>query len=476
MVNLSSMKVAELKAACTERGLNITGLKLKADYISVLEKAMKEEEAAAAAPAAAPAVSEPVAATPAAPEVADTPEPSVEAAPEPIAEVVPEPEVQEAPVVAEVVETPVDIAAATEAPASAASDKVSPIEVEMKTVEESEVGEDKTELQAVDEVPAADEKIAEESVAEKAEEAPKEEEKVEEPEPEEEDTEPQEWEYVEMPKEYLPSPCYKISCLPEECTEEEVTELLKDLGVVLDVTLDGKIGFVRISPLEGSSAEDLAQKLKEATSGDERIELKESKVHIEAYKADSLIYVGNTAEETDDAQLKEMFTEFGRIVRCFVMKNKDGVSKGYGFIEFALRAQALKARSNMGGKPNKEGEGARTLRVDFAECPENKSYFSSTVFVDQLPKGFKDAKALEEHFKPHGKTTNVHIVMQQGGVPKGFAFIDFKRSDCADAARRALDGSEFEGSTIRVQFSNPARATEQKQRGESKGGNRGEKG
>ncbi len=77
-----------------------------------------------------------------------------------------------------------------------------------------------------------------------------------------------------------------------------------------------------------------------------------------------------------------------------------GLSKGYGFVEFARREEALVAKQEMANKV----VGARNLRVDFADngmqtCPDLQS---RTLFVDRLPKGFRNDGKLRELFSKHG--------------------------------------------------------------------------
>ena len=77
-----------------------------------------------------------------------------------------------------------------------------------------------------------------------------------------------------------------------------------------------------------------------------------------------------------------------------------GQNKGYGFVEYASRSQALAAKQSVAAKTI----GHRGLRVDFADngmqTPDDLQ--SSTLFVDKLPKSFVEDKLLRAVFSKYG--------------------------------------------------------------------------
>ncbi len=81
------------------------------------------------------------------------------------------------------------------------------------------------------------------------------------------------------------------------------------------------------------------------------------------------IYVGNLPYSTDDAELEQLFAEFGAVQSAKVIMDRDtGRSKGFGFVEMEDQAsgqQAIDALndSDMGGRP---------LRVNEAKPREDR--------------------------------------------------------------------------------------------------------
>ena len=81
------------------------------------------------------------------------------------------------------------------------------------------------------------------------------------------------------------------------------------------------------------------------------------------------IYVGNLSYRTEDADLKQLFSEFGAVKSAKVIMDREtNKSKGFGFIEMETAEAGAKAIEALNGK---ESEG-RTLRVNEARPREEK--------------------------------------------------------------------------------------------------------
>ncbi len=63
------------------------------------------------------------------------------------------------------------------------------------------------------------------------------------------------------------------------------------------------------------------------------------------------LYVGNLSYDTNEAELRELFTPYGEPDSAKVITDRDtGRSKGFGFVEFADNAQATAAMNALNGK------------------------------------------------------------------------------------------------------------------------------
>ena len=75
------------------------------------------------------------------------------------------------------------------------------------------------------------------------------------------------------------------------------------------------------------------------------------------------IHVGNLSLEATEQELQEAFKAFGQVTSVNIIKDRDsGHSRGFGFVEMPIKAEAQAAISGLNGKEMKE----RTLTVSEA--------------------------------------------------------------------------------------------------------------
>jgi len=80
------------------------------------------------------------------------------------------------------------------------------------------------------------------------------------------------------------------------------------------------------------------------------------------------LYVGNLTFGTTNADLENMFAEFGNVERAQVITDRDtGRSRGFGFVEMASSEEAEKAISSLDGK----SVDGRQLTVNVAKPRSN---------------------------------------------------------------------------------------------------------
>ena len=63
------------------------------------------------------------------------------------------------------------------------------------------------------------------------------------------------------------------------------------------------------------------------------------------------LYVGNLDYGTTDQSSKDLFAEYGEVVSAkIIMDRETGRSKGFGFVEMAVKNEGIKAISNLNGQ------------------------------------------------------------------------------------------------------------------------------
>ncbi|MBI4714114.1 RNA-binding protein [Candidatus Uhrbacteria bacterium] len=82
------------------------------------------------------------------------------------------------------------------------------------------------------------------------------------------------------------------------------------------------------------------------------------------------LFVGSLPWATDDAQLQELFSQYGEVTSARVMTDKfTGRSRGFGFVEFANEADAQKAVDALDGSTL----GGRQIVVNVARPREERN-------------------------------------------------------------------------------------------------------
>lgn len=77
------------------------------------------------------------------------------------------------------------------------------------------------------------------------------------------------------------------------------------------------------------------------------------------------LYVGNINYQASENDLKDLFSQFGN-VKSVQLIERDGLKKGFGFVEYHAHTDANSAKEELDGKEFM----TRELRVDFAKPRE----------------------------------------------------------------------------------------------------------
>jgi len=81
------------------------------------------------------------------------------------------------------------------------------------------------------------------------------------------------------------------------------------------------------------------------------------------------LYVGNLSFSMTNEELEGIFSEYGTVTSASVVVDRyTNKSRGFGFVEFAEDADAIKAKEAVDGKEF----GGRALRVDEAKEPRER--------------------------------------------------------------------------------------------------------
>ncbi|XP_006659302.2 polyadenylate-binding protein 2-like [Oryza brachyantha] len=165
------------------------------------------------------------------------------------------------------------------------------------------------------------------------------------------------------------------------------------------------------------------------------------------------VYVKNLSESTTEDNLKEIFGTFGPITSIVVMREGDGKSRCFGFVNFESPDDAARAVEDLNGKKfdDKEWYVGRAQKKSEREM-ELKEKFEKNIkeaadknqgtnlYLKNLDDSIDDDEKLKEFFAEFGTITSCKVMRDLNGVSKGSGFVAFKSAEDASRALTAMNG------------------------------------
>nr|DAD44535.1 TPA_asm: hypothetical protein HUJ06_002765 [Nelumbo nucifera] len=174
------------------------------------------------------------------------------------------------------------------------------------------------------------------------------------------------------------------------------------------------------------------------------------------------LYVKNLDHDLTEDLLLDKFSDFGKVCNVVIMKDNQGKSKGFGFINFESAEDAKKAVEAMNGaklgsktlyvgRAQKKAEREKILKHTYEELQNKQTdnMKNSNVYVKNLDVSVDDSK-LQELFSSCGKITSARVMHYDDGRSKGFGFVSFSTPKEAKKALNTLNGKMFEGRSLYV--------------------------
>lgn len=164
------------------------------------------------------------------------------------------------------------------------------------------------------------------------------------------------------------------------------------------------------------------------------------------------VFVKNLAESTTDEDLNKIFGEFGPITSAVVMKDAEGNSKCFGFVNFENADDAAQAVESLNGhkldnkewyvgKAQKKSEREFELKQRFEQSVKEVADKSQglNLYIKNLDDSVSDEK-LKELFSPFGTVTSCKVMRDPNGTSKGSGFVAFSTPEEASRALSEMNG------------------------------------
>ncbi|KAF5817513.1 hypothetical protein HanRHA438_Chr02g0055261 [Helianthus annuus] len=164
------------------------------------------------------------------------------------------------------------------------------------------------------------------------------------------------------------------------------------------------------------------------------------------------VYVKNISESTADEDLKKIFGEYGTITSAVVMRDADGKSKCFGFVNFenpddaanaveALNGKKIDEKEWYVGKAKKKSERELELKSRFEQTAKEAvdKFQGVNLYVKNLDDSVDDDK-LKELFSEYGTITSCKVMRDPSGISRGSGFVAFSSSEEASRALSEMNG------------------------------------
>ncbi|CAJ2675405.1 unnamed protein product [Trifolium pratense] len=164
------------------------------------------------------------------------------------------------------------------------------------------------------------------------------------------------------------------------------------------------------------------------------------------------VYVKNLSESFSEDDLKNTFGEYGTITSAVLMRDADGRSKCFGFVNFESPEDAAKAVEALNGKKvddkewyvgkaQKKSEREQELKGRFEQTVKETvdKYQGVNLYLKNLDDSISDEK-LKEIFSEFGTITSYKIMRDPNGVSRGSGFVAFSTPEEASRALGEMNG------------------------------------
>merc|ERR1719419_853812 len=163
--------------------------------------------------------------------------------------------------------------------------------------------------------------------------------------------------------------------------------------------------------------------------------------------------------EMDSTWLQSIFSQYGEIISCkVVMDHKTGLSKGYGFVKFKTKEQAMDATEGL----DQASIGGKVLKVACARKNERgtkQENRRTNLYIANLDKNI-ETEDIKRVFGSCGYVVQCKVLKDVRGVTRRIGFVRFDTHESALRAIKRYDGKKMEGtkSVIQVRFANIPKA------------------
>ncbi|KAG0514903.1 hypothetical protein BDA96_10G233200 [Sorghum bicolor] len=165
------------------------------------------------------------------------------------------------------------------------------------------------------------------------------------------------------------------------------------------------------------------------------------------------VYIKNLPTEFSDDDLRQEFAPFGEITSAVVMRDVNGVSKCFGFVNFEKPEFALEAVKKANGKvindktlyvgrAQKKAERQAELKTKFKQEDRDKKVDKPNginLYLKNIDDSIND-EGLKILFEEFGQVTSCKVMVDAQGRSKGSGFVLFATAEAGHSAINGMNG------------------------------------
>lgn len=235
-----------------------------------------------------------------------------------------------------------------------------------------------------------------------------------------------------------------VKHLPRNVVKQEIAQLLGDFA----------IDFIQLSSNDDKSSTATVTLEKpevlDEWNSERTFLLRGQSVCVSPTPTEMVLCVAKLPFHYDEADLYELIKGFGEVKMYFLMvSEKTGASKGYGFVQYANKESALAARNAL----NDKTVDAFQLVCDWLDSSHLtfKSLHSTCLYVDRLPRQFRDMGEFRAIFEKIVKPPYCQIALRNG-CPLDWGLVEYLSPEDAELAQTSCNNYRLRNQPIRVVY------------------------
>lgn len=257
-----------------------------------------------------------------------------------------------------------------------------------------------------------------------------------------------------------------VGNLDPECTEAVLYKIFAPIGNLLSIRLCKRsktmecVGYGFINYASKIDAETAMIKLNYQMLKGRPMRLMLAVKDIRKLPIEANIFLKNLDFNMDERNLYDIFANYGNILSLKLVRNNDGFSKGFGFIQFA----DVKSAENAIQKVNEKLLRGKIVHVS-KFLPQDKRELTNmpefkNIYIKNFDQDISD-EDLVGLCKRYGEINSAKVMLDEEGNSKCFGFVAFKNPECAKEAVKELHGMMYHGRRL---YASKAKKKRERQR------------